>query len=78
MLVENEIDIRTMRWLVLDAAARADRGESFRTESAIAKLQCSELSFKVVDRCMQIHGGWVSPRITPRTMVQRDAHTTNR
>ena len=57
MLVENEIDIRTMRWLVLDAAARADRGESFRTESAIAKLQCSELSFKVVDRCMQIHGG---------------------
>ncbi|MBT6278292.1 MAG: cyclohexanecarboxyl-CoA dehydrogenase [Chromatiales bacterium] len=57
MLVENEVDIRSMRWLVLDAAARADRGETFRTESAIAKLQCSELSFKVVDRCMQIHGG---------------------
>ena len=57
MLVENEIDIRSMRWLVLDAAARADRGEPFRTESAIAKLQCAELSFKVVDRCMQIHGG---------------------
>jgi acyl-CoA dehydrogenase len=57
MLVENEVDIRSMRWLVLDAAARADRGESFRTESAIAKLQCAELSFKIVDRCMQIHGG---------------------
>ena len=57
MLVENEIDIRTMRWLVLDAASRADRGESFRTESAIAKLQCSELGGKVVDRSMQIHGG---------------------
>jgi acyl-CoA dehydrogenase len=57
MLVENEIDIRMMRWLVLDAAARADRGESFRTESAIAKLQCSELASKVVDRSMQIHGG---------------------
>ncbi len=57
MLVENEIDIRSMRWLVLDAAAKADRGEPFRTESAIAKLQCSELAFKVVDRSMQIHGG---------------------
>lgn len=57
MLVENEIDIRSMRWLVLDAASRADRGESFRTESAIAKLQCAELGGKVVDRSMQIHGG---------------------
>ncbi|MCB1739643.1 MAG: acyl-CoA dehydrogenase family protein [Gammaproteobacteria bacterium] len=57
MLVENEIDLRTMRWLVLDAAARADRGEPFRTESAIAKLQCSELAGKVIDRSMQIHGG---------------------
>ena len=57
MLVESEIDIRSMRWLVLDAAARADRGEPFRTESAIAKLQCAEQSFKVVDRSMQIHGG---------------------
>jgi acyl-CoA dehydrogenase len=57
MLVENEIEIRMMRWLVLDAAFRADQGEPFRTESAIAKLQCSELASKVVDRAMQIHGG---------------------
>lgn len=57
MLVENEIDIRMMRWLVLDAASLADRGEPFRTESAIAKLQCSELAGKVIDRSMQIHGG---------------------
>ncbi|MEM7255724.1 MAG: acyl-CoA dehydrogenase family protein [Pseudomonadota bacterium] len=57
MLVENEIDIRAMKWLVFDAACKADRGESFRTESAIAKLQCSELGGKVVDRSMQIHGG---------------------
>ena len=36
MLVENEIDIRTARWLVLDAAAKAERGEPYRTESALA------------------------------------------
>ena len=57
MLVENEIDIRAMKWLTFDAACKADRGESFRMESAIAKLQCTELSGKVVDRSMQIHGG---------------------
>ncbi|MCS5604843.1 MAG: acyl-CoA dehydrogenase family protein [Alphaproteobacteria bacterium] len=57
MLVENEIDIRAMKWLTFDAACKADRGEPFRTESAIAKLQCTELSGKVVDRSMQIHGG---------------------
>lgn len=57
MLVENEIDIRTARWLVLDAAARADRGEPYRTESAIAKLVAAEASGRVVDRSMQIHGG---------------------
>ncbi len=57
MLVENEIDIRSMKWLTFDAACKADRGDPFRMESAIAKLQCSELSGKVVDRSMQIHGG---------------------
>ena len=57
MLVENEIDIRAMKWLTFDAACKADRGEPFRAESAIAKLQCSELGGKVVDRSMQIHGG---------------------
>ena len=57
MLVENEIDLRSARLLVLDAAAKCDRGLSFRTESAIAKLVCAENGFRVVDRSMQIHGG---------------------
>tara|TARA_A100001037_G_scaffold217833_1_gene195641 strand:- start:1660 stop:2823 length:1164 start_codon:yes stop_codon:yes gene_type:complete len=57
MLVENEIDLRQAKWMVLDAAAKADRGEPFRMESAIAKLVASEASGRVVDRSMQIHGG---------------------
>jgi alkylation response protein AidB-like acyl-CoA dehydrogenase len=57
MLVENEIDIRSSRWLVLDAASRADRGEPFRTESAMGKLVAAEAASRVVDRSMQIHGG---------------------
>lgn len=57
MLVENEIDIRTAKWLVLEAASKADNNEPFRTESAFAKLVAAEASFRVVDRSMQIHGG---------------------
>ncbi|MEM7092834.1 MAG: acyl-CoA dehydrogenase family protein [Actinomycetota bacterium] len=57
MIVDNEIDIRHARWCVLEAAQRADRGERFRTEAAMAKLVASEASGRVVDRAMQIHGG---------------------
>jgi alkylation response protein AidB-like acyl-CoA dehydrogenase len=57
MLVDNEIDIRTSRWIALDAAAKAQRGEPFRFESSMAKLICTEGAGRVVDRCMQIFGG---------------------
>jgi len=58
MIIDNEIDIRTSRWLILDAADKANRGESFRTEAAMAKLVGSEAASRVVDRSMQIHGGY--------------------
>lgn len=58
MIVDNEIDIRTSRWLTLAAADRAERGEPFRTEAAMAKLVASEAGGRVVDRAMQIHGGY--------------------
>jgi len=57
MLVDNEIDIRTSRWLTLEAAQKADRGEPYRTEAALAKLVASEAGGRVVDRAIQIHGG---------------------
>jgi acyl-CoA dehydrogenase len=57
MLVDNEIDIRTARWLVLDAADKAERGENYRTEMAMAKLVGTEAGGRVVDRSMQIFGG---------------------
>ena len=58
MLVENEIDLRSARLLVLEAASRADQGLPFRMESAMAKLVCAESGFRVIDRSMQIHGGF--------------------
>lgn len=58
MIVDNEIDIRTSRWLTLAAADRANRNEPFRTEAAMAKLVSTEAGGRVVDRAMQIHGGY--------------------
>jgi acyl-CoA dehydrogenase len=58
MLVDNEIDLRTATMAVLHAADLADRGQPFRTEAAIAKMLASEAAGRVVDRCIQIHGGY--------------------
>lgn len=58
MIVDNEIDIRTSRWLTLAAANKADRGEPFRFETAMAKLVSTEGAGRVVDRAIQIHGGY--------------------
>ncbi len=57
MLVDNEIDIRASRWHTLEAASKAHNGEPFRMEASIAKITASEAGGRVVDRCMQIHGG---------------------
>ena len=58
MLVDNEIDIRQARWLTLEAAARAQRGDAFRKEAAMAKLVATQAGSRVVDGCMQIFGGY--------------------
>jgi len=58
MIVDNEIDIRTSLWLTLLAAHKADHGEPYRMEAAMAKLIASEAGGRVVDRAMQIHGGY--------------------
>jgi len=57
MIVDNEIDIRQARWLTLEAAAKADRGNNYRAEAAMAKLVATEAAGRVVDRSMQIFGG---------------------
>jgi acyl-CoA dehydrogenase len=57
MLVDNEIDIKQATWITLEAAAKADNGEGFRKEAALAKLVATEAGGRVVDRCMQMFGG---------------------
>jgi len=58
MLVDNEIDIKQATWMTLEAADKATRGEPFRKEAAMAKLVATEAGSRVVDRCMQMFGGY--------------------
>ncbi len=58
MLVDNEIDLRQATWMCLAAASKCDKNEPFRMEAGLAKLVASEAAGRVVDRSMQIFGGY--------------------
>ncbi|MBS0244260.1 MAG: acyl-CoA dehydrogenase family protein [Proteobacteria bacterium] len=58
MLVDNEIDLRQATLMCLSAAAKCDNKEPFRMEAGLAKLVASEAAGRVVDRSMQIFGGY--------------------
>lgn len=57
MLVDNEMDIKQSTWITLEAANKANNGEPFRKEAAMAKLVATEAGGRVVDRSMQMFGG---------------------
>lgn len=57
-IADSEVEIRAARWLVWESAWKADRGEECRLESSIAKLYATEVANRVVDRCVQIFGGY--------------------
>lgn len=58
MLADSDVEIRATRWLIWDGAWKADRGEEHRHEASVAKLYSSEMLGRVVDRAVQIHGGY--------------------
>jgi acyl-CoA dehydrogenase len=56
MLADSEIELRAARLLMYQAAWRADLGADVRVDAAICKLQGTETAFRIVDRCLQLHG----------------------
>jgi acyl-CoA dehydrogenase len=73
MLADNEMDIRTARWLTWEGAWKADRGEDARVEASIAKLYSSEALGRVIDRVVQIHGGYGVSKEFPFERWYREA-----
>ena len=57
MIADSAIDIEAARLMVLRAAWELDQGRDARTEIAMVKVHATEMLGRVVDRCVQIHGG---------------------
>lgn len=61
------------RALIFEAAASMDAGESVIKSAAVAKYYASEIAMEVVDKALQIHGGYGYMRDYPLERMLRDA-----
>jgi acyl-CoA dehydrogenase len=57
MIADSAIELRTARLFVAETAWRYDRGQDIRNESYMAKIYCTEVGSRIVDRAIQILGG---------------------
>ncbi len=57
MLADSYVELHASRLMVYHAAWKNDQGEDMRNEAYMVKLYVDEMSFRVVDRVLQIHGG---------------------
>ncbi|MEI8144909.1 MAG: acyl-CoA dehydrogenase family protein, partial [Alphaproteobacteria bacterium] len=57
MIADRETDLEAARLLILNAAAKKDRGEPFGREASMAKLFASEAAMRATDTAIQLHGG---------------------
>ena len=58
LLADLATDLRVMRVFIDDCLMRHTADELDATEAAMAKLAATELQVRVVDRCLQLHGGY--------------------
>ena len=56
MLVDSEVELRAARLLMYQAAWNADLGRDVRVDASVAKMYGTEATYRVLDRCIQIHG----------------------
>lgn len=76
LIADRELDLHAARLLILDAAAKKDRGEPFAKEASMAKLFASEAAHRCTDAAIQIHGGAGYCRDFPVERYARDARIT--
>ena len=57
MLVDSYVEIKAARLMLYEAATKMEAGEDVRNDCYVVKMYADEMSFQVVDRAMQIHGG---------------------
>jgi acyl-CoA dehydrogenase len=73
LLADTHAELLAARSLVRDVAARYDSGEDTSVGPSSAKLFCTEMVGRAVDRAVQVHGGLGYLRSTPVERFYRDA-----
>jgi acyl-CoA dehydrogenase len=73
MLADTHAELLAARSMVRDVAARYDSGEDTSVGPSSAKLFCTEMVGRAVDRAVQVHGGLGYLRTTPVERFYRDA-----
>ena len=73
MIADMAVDVEAARLLVLNAAAKKDRGERCSKEASMAKLYASEMANRVTADALQIHGGYGYTKEYTIERLYRDA-----
>jgi len=76
MLADMATEVAAARLMVYRAAFLKDQNKPFSEASAMAKLYASEVSSKVTDKAVQIHGGYGYSKSYPVERYYRDARAT--
>ena len=76
VLADSRMELDAAWLLTLRAARLLDAGEPARAETSMAKVAASEACGRVVDRMVQLHGGYGYSREYPIERLYRDARIT--
>lgn len=72
MLADGYRDVFSSRLMVYDAARKVDAGVDARLETFMIKTTTTEMGFRVIDTCMQLHGGMGLTQDLPIERFWRD------
>lgn len=72
MLADSAVEWSSVLRLTRHAAELADEGKPFAFEAAMAKVAAGDMAGRVIDRAMQIFGGYGYMREYPFDLLQRD------
>jgi alkylation response protein AidB-like acyl-CoA dehydrogenase len=75
-LADCATELEAAKVLVLRAAWLKEHARPFSKEAAMAKLYATEASNRIVDRCLQVHGGYGYVKEFPVERHYRDARVT--
>ncbi len=73
MFSDMAVDVEAARLLILNAAAKKDRGENCTSAASMAKYFASEMAQRVTGKAIQIHGGYGYIKEFPVERLYRDA-----